>query len=283
MNTRQAREHLPLYVDGELDPQVAADLEEQLAESAELRDELERWRSLKRCAHRVFMTPSVPLTLGDDIRAELGRPRLVAGRRPVRWFSSITALAAAIVLMFVWISSRTPGESTLAVAAERFAEIYRKCAVETNHDPEGFGKMGDLAAAQAKLAQRKPYAVLLPDLRERGFQLDGVCECFHVTGVDVVHAHYRKAGAEPAFVSIFSIGRKVRLTGGPCGSPARPERQPHQYEYARARDVQVCKWNEAESSYAFCGQMETAQLRELADSVTVASLRPAHVLLAWGN
>jgi anti-sigma factor RsiW len=282
MNARQARENLPLYVDGELDPQVAADLEEQLAESAQLRDELERWRSLKQCAHRVFTAPSVPFTLGDDIREQLSRTRLVAGRRPLRWYGSITAIAAAIVLMFAWAWTRSSPEPDLVVAAERFAEIYRKCAVEKNHDPEGFGKLG-LAAAQTKLSQRKAYAVLLPDLRDRGFQLDGVCECFKVTGVDVVHAHYRKAGAEPVFVSVFSVGRKLRLKGGRCGAPAQEEGQQHEYEYARARDVQVCKWDETASSYAFCGAMDADQLRELADGVTVAALQPAHVLLAWSE
>ena len=75
-------------------------LEDHLAESAELREELERWRSLSRCANRVFSEPSVPPALAKSIRKEINRARATRARRPLRLFGSITAIAAALNRLF---------------------------------------------------------------------------------------------------------------------------------------------------------------------------------------
>lgn len=277
MNHRQAREHLPLYADGELDPQRTAELKEQLARSAELRDELERWRALRHCAHRVVTAPAVPTELGNTIRDDLRRRERAARRRPLWAFGGVTAIAATIVLLIVLWPSGMASAKPVLVSADKFAEVYLCCAVERRHRAVEVD-LDDLDAAHTTLANLKTYPVLLPDLQDRGFQLDGVCECFHVEGVRVVHAFYRQGDPESAVVSFFSVDQKVCLSN--CRTCPSRVKLRQEYETARFEDVAVCKWDEAANSFAVCGRIEPEQLRELADGVRVASLVESVPVLA---
>ena len=280
MNHEQARDNLPLFADGELDPERTAELEVLLSASAELRAELERWQALRRCANRVVMAAAIPGGLEDRIRAGLGRSRRFWQSRPLRLFASTSGLAAAAVLMlalWLWPTATVPSGVRL-IAADSFADRYRHCACE-HRCRDVDVDLGDIAAARERLAGLKSFPVLLPDLRDRGFELDGVCLCFKVPGVSVVHAFYRRSGPEPAVVSFFSLDQKVHLKDCRCESCTGPDGLLRHYEIAECQSVLVCKWDEAVNSFAVCGEMQPGELRELADSVKVAFSRDSPSLV----
>jgi len=280
MNHQQAREILPIYADGELDPQRAAELEAQLAESAELRDELERWRLLRHCANRVVTAPVVPVELENTIRNRLHHAQRTKRFPVLGLFGGITAIAAVVVVMFVlWRPGPTAAESKL-LAAERFAEIYRHCAVEVRHRQVEVD-LQNVQAAHTTLANLVAHPVLVPDLGGSGFALDGVCRCFHAPGVEAVHVFYRRGGPEPAVVSFFSLDQKVHLRSplSEASSGSRATRRA--YEVAESEGVTVCKWDEPTNSFAVCSEMSRQQLRDLADGVNVAHVPGAQAVLAW--
>ncbi len=279
MNHQQAQETLPLYADGELDPQRTAELERHLADSAELRDELERWRSLRRCANRVVTASAVPVELENTIRDRLRHRERTIRHRPLRLFGGITAIAAVVVLMFVlWRPGPTAAEPKL-LAAERFAEIYRHCAVEIQHRQIEVD-LQDVGNAHNRLANLMTCPVLVPDLAARGFALDGACRCFHAPGVQALHVFYRREGAKPAVVSFFSVDQKVHLED--CAPDAAgPGEGRRDYEIAQCGGVTVCKWDEATNSFAVCSEMSRQQLRDLADGVSIVALPRVGAVLAW--
>ncbi|MFQ5806359.1 MAG: anti-sigma factor family protein [Phycisphaerae bacterium] len=270
MNHQQARETLPLYADGELDPQRTAELEGHLARSAELRAELERWRALRRCANRVVAAPAVPIELEHAVRERLRHRRWARRRRPLQLFAGVTAIAAVIVVMFVlWRAAPTAAQPRL-LGAERFAQVHRRCALEHPHRQVDVD-LHDIEAAHDTLAELVAYPVLVPDLQDHGFEFDGVCQCFGVRDVVVVHAFYRRGGPEPAVLSFFSLDQKVGLESADaslCRSKIHAD-----YETAQHEDVIVYKWDETANSYAVCGRMKADQVRDLADAVKVASLQ----------
>ena len=275
MTYQQARENLPLYVDGELDSHVAADVKAALDESAELRGELEHWRGLRQCAHRVVTAPALPSGLEDAIRQQTRREEQRRRYwRPLGWLGGVSAIAAAVVLgVFMWSSTETGEAGTAMVTAHNFAEIYLGCAcsgkpcrrhVDLNLD--------DLKEARATLVAQAELPVLLPDLRSRGFRLAGACRCFHAEGVHVVHAFYqRDEGEKPTIVSLFSIDQKVCLANCrkcPCGRGL-----PGDYESATTENVTVYKWDAQNNSFAVCSDMPSEQLHELANGIQLASLQ----------
>jgi len=283
MNHQEARQNLPLYADGELDPQAAAELERHLADSAELREELERWRALRRCANRVLNTPSVPEGLEARIRAQLWRERVAQRRRPLRWFGAVTAIAAAIaVIVVLWPRGGRPVVEPRVVSPVRFVEIYRHCAIDKRHRGIDIA-LDDPAAAREQLARVANFPVLVPDLRQAGFQLDGACRCFREPGVAAIHVFYRRNEPQPAVVSGFSVDRVVHLKGCRCERCAGPRGGEYVYEVAADRDVVVFKWDGPANSFAVCSRMEAEQLRELASEVRLAVARQQPVALAQAD
>ena len=272
MSYQKSHDDLPLYADGELNPAQAAELEAALADSAELRAELDRWRDLRHCANRVLTSPAAPAHLRDTIHAAL-----YAGRdsrrsfRVFKLFGGFTAIAAAIaVVVFLW-QPRSTSASPRIVGAERFVAVYEKCAVKNRHCQIPVDTR-DIAQTHAKLVGLQETPVLLPDLASRGFELHGVCRCFGMSGVRVIHAHYGREGQNPAIVSFFSIDTPLRLKA--CGKAECCSQARDGYETADSGGVWVYKWQEANSCYAVCGGLEPSELQELADVVRVAHRMP---------
>jgi hypothetical protein len=168
------------------------------------------------------------------------------------------------------------------LAADAFVDRYKCCACEQrcrNVDVD----LTDLVAARQTLSKREGHPVLLPDLRQQGFELDGVCECFGEPDVDVVHAFYRKPGPEPVVVSFFSLDQKVHLKDCTCEKCTRADGLPRDYEVAHCKDVIVCKWDETANSFVVCSEMDRSELRDLANSVAVASLRCSPTAFVRGD
>jgi hypothetical protein len=278
MNDQQARRFLALYADGELDPQRAAELELLLERSAELRAELERWQALNACIRGVASDPKVPLRLEQAIQDGLRRNRIEARTRILRLFGGGTAVAAAVMVAIgVWTPAAVAHKSTLA--ARCFACIHLDCAAKHQQPCENSAPQ-DILATRMELAGSKAYRVLLPDLRDQGFELAGACQCHHRAGVELVHAFYQRPAPEPATVSVFSVAERVRLKDCRCKECACRDGVHRDYEVGRYRDLVVYKWDEAANSFALCSDLSREQLRDLAEHVELAYLGRFPLLVA---
>lgn len=280
MNDEQARQLLPVYADGELDAAESAELERQIADSDSLREELSRWRSLRESARRVVMSAETPEGLEARVRATIGANRGAGRRLPVRVFSGVFAAAAAVALAVVFWPTQTTTAQPRTIEAARFAEVYLRCAVDHRHRTID-ADFHDLASVRRVLAQTDKFPVLVPDLSDAGFELDGVCRCFHEEGVRVVHAYYRRGDESPEVVSVFSVDQKFAL----CKSErcACRSREHTDYEVATVRNVTVCKWDDKCASFAVCGQMRADQLQQLADTMQLVVLEAATPAIAWAD
>ena len=268
MSDQKFRDDLPLYADGELDAGRMSEIEAALEQSPELRAELERWRGLRHCAKRAVMAEPVPAGLRNTVVASLRAEEVPArSSRVYRLFGGFTAVAAAIALVaFLW-QPETSSAAPQVVEAKRFTQVYEKCAVRHHHCTVDIDA-SDIPGVHAKLVGLQQSPVLLPDLSADGFELNGVCRCFGVRDVHVIHAHYERKGDDPAIVSFFSIDRPLRLKV--CEKATCCQRARDGYETAENEGVFVCKWEEAGNCYAVCGEMDPQQLQELADVVRVA-------------
>jgi len=268
MTEEQAREILPIHADGELDARRASELDQALADSEELRDEFERWRALRRCAHRVVMSTSTPAGLKEAVLARISRKDHAVKFPLTGWFSGISAAAAALALVF-FILQPKPASAIPMIAADRFVEIHRACALGGPHNTLGLNTQ-DIEQARVQLAGLVDSRVLLPDLSANGFELKGACRCFHAKNLDAVHVYYDRQTPAPAMVSLFTVGCKVCVKQGRCERCVCASGRCREYQVACANKTLVYKWDEGACSYAICGDLGTGELRALADALEFA-------------
>ena len=279
MTLEQARTMLPLYADGELDSADAVELEGVLADSPDLRAELERWRDLRQCLKRAVTSPPVPAGLKNSVIARVSRKHPLGHGSSIRLFGGLTAIAAAVALMFFLMNPKPVSAKPLELAADRFVEIYEGCARQQRHHGIEVD-LTDINAARVMLADQKHHPVLLPSLAAKGFKLDGVCECFKNRDVGVVHAFYRREVPTLAVVSVFSMNCNVCVKNCRCEQCKCSAGICRNYEVAQQRNVTVYKWDEGANSFAICGEMSAEELRSLADSMTLASSPRLNIALA---
>ena len=279
MNKQQAQLALPLYADGELDSGDAADLHVLLERSVELRTQLEHWRALRRCARRVVSTPRVPAELETRVRAGLQSTRRARRYRSLRLGGSGLAIAATVMLAIgLWTPASGVEECVLATRC--LAGIHIRCAAAQDGPALTAGAGREARAAQTELARDKAYQVRVPDLHARGFELVQACHSPDVSGVEIVHAFYRRSAPTAATVSLFSIGTRVRLKDCRCKECACRDGVHRDYEIGTYGDIVVYKWDGTANSFALCSDMPRPQLRELADSPALARLGASAVALA---
>ncbi len=276
MTIDEAREILPVFADGELDAQRAAALETLLAQSPSLREELERWRQLRRCVGRVVESHPLPAGLEPAVRAQLAGAAHARRPRTIRLFATLTAAAAVAALAVTFWPTPTQATTPL-VSADDFANVYLRCGVATRHHGIDVPLASPRAARRA-LDDREPFPVLVPDLTSLGYKLDGVCGCFHAGKVHGIHVFYRHDGPTPTVISFFSVDQRVCLANSKAGP--RCAQNNASYELAECRTIVVCKWDEQANSYAVCSEMPADQLRQLADDVQVALARPPMLAFA---
>ena len=276
MTRDEARQLLPVYADGELDVQRSIEIERCLDESPELRAELEAWQALRRCAQRVTTTERASDGLRKSVLANLeaARPRAALRFHPLRWTGGIAAIAAAVaVIFFLWQPQPVTAQPA-EVAADKFMEIYRYCAVQHRHNGMNID-VSDFNTARAQLAGMTNGTALAPDLRDKGFHIGGACRCFQSDGVKAVHVFYNRAAPDPAVISIFTVDRKIHVKNCRCERCVCSSGVCREYETVRDKDLLVYKWDEQGGSYAICSELPPEELRHLADSVTVAKIRAA--------
>lgn len=284
MNSGDMRQHLEAYLDGELSPELTAAMEQTLAGSPELREELERWRSLRLAARRIVSEGRISPQVKDALRRRLANERLKRRRRLVAVTIAVTGIAAA-VLLFVqfrdaalvqrWLGT-SPVTAPVVLSSSSFASVFHACGLKTIDGAEHAGESPDVL--RKSLQSSEPFKVLVPNLN--GYQIAGMCQCFRDSDVKVVAVHYFGQNVSPNRVTVFSVDRKFELSQ-PRTAPPHAHRQRY-YELASADTVSVLTWDERGGHFALCGEADGQALERLADSVTVTEMRvdPSSLALA---
>jgi anti-sigma factor RsiW len=270
--TDDVRNRIAVFADGELAAPEREALERELAQSGELRDELARWRALRDCASR-----TLNVRCPDGLRERVSH-LLVEGRpQPLlafRW--RVSSLAASIAIFLVLSSIAPPagqrGDNTAVastlVRPELFTNVFLACAKKSAHNAMALSSACPVSA-QDRMRKEFAYTVLVPDLRPKGYRLEGICRCARVGDACTVHAHFRRI-SDNVPVSVFSVSRCVRLQSC-CGSPEACG-VTRTYQQAHVDGVTVLKWDDCSGSFAFVAELDSPSLRAIADDVRVAFL-----------
>jgi anti-sigma factor RsiW len=270
MTPAEARERIPQYLDGELSPGERALVESALAESPELRSELERWKTFNACLCRCCNTDVAPAGLRERVRASLereSRATLRFGRR-LR-IGAFTALAAAVALFFwlrpelidsTWRSASSSGTSSAAllIAPEQLESVWHHCSKD-GHCKRRLAA-ATLAAARDALRQQLGLEAETPDLTAQGFEFSGCCPCFPGAGA-AAQVFYRDPASGRA-LSLFSIPRAVELQSGRCG----PDdcRAIAGYQESESDGVSMIRWTGPHGAYLMVADVPLGDLRRIA-------------------
>jgi anti-sigma factor RsiW len=167
MNAEEASRLLQAYVDGELDPAAAVELEAELAANAALRRAHDRLRGLSAAIRDKADYHAAPAPLMSRIRASL--PEEAAAHPPrQRWLVPAGAFAAAVLAIALAISwQRSGGDEHLAsdlIASHARATLGQR--------------MIDVASADQHtvkpwLSARLPFSPPVEDFAKEGFPLVG--------------------------------------------------------------------------------------------------------------
>ncbi len=266
MKLSEARTLLPIYADGELDAPRAARLERALAQSIELRDELERWRSLDNAVSRAVSAVELPAGAARRLRAALHRrqrPQRTWIRRAIPLFAALSGAAAVVALYFAF----TPNGSAapLAIGAERFAKAFSMCG-RMGHNTLVADRSLPADAKVALVAQRD-YPLAIPDLHGEGYAFRGACECVGGPDLGAVHASYRSADARKQCLSVFSLDRRFAVIGATeARSGITIERT---YEVASVDGISVVSWHEAGGNFVMASDLPRVELERLAGTFVV--------------
>ncbi len=269
MNTSEFQRNLPDYADGELDPELRAEVEARLEDDPQGRAEVERWRALRRCAGRALNSEPVPAGLQERVQTALRR-RPARHPRVYRLGLPGLAVAAAITLaFFLW----PQGVAATSVKACDFASIHRKCALEHRHDSFNV-RGGVFPQVLDKLTEGAGFACCVPNVTAcGGYRLDGACRCSPCKDVRVVHVYFRSDDPSQQVVSAFAIDCRVNLcsaNGSAC--PGCEHGQRH-YHGGLDGDIAIVCWDEGNQSCVLAaGGMEPQKLVQFAQGVPVAQL-----------
>jgi len=270
MDRLTARELLPLYCDGELDAETSAELEAALARSPSLREELQRWKALRRCAQRTLGADPVPPDLERRVRTVIALEHQRRSRRRILTLLGVSGVAALVGLS-LWLRPALNGGSPAMPAGpeivrpEAFAGAYRRCGLHAHR--QFLLTAPRIDSARAQLAGALRFTPAVPDLSPQGYDLVGCCTCLKVHGSAAAHVHYRSRGGRSHVVSVFSLKCHAHLRPGmPCCDAGKGGC----LEEAMVGDVAVVKWCGSGRTYAVASDLDLAELQSLARQVRIA-------------
>lgn len=158
-------EHLAPYVDGALNPQERADVDEHLRSCARCRAEVEAAARARAAVRALPETPVPDIASGFAPERVAALRRVPSGRTTARWARAVPALAAAAVVALVaLVAPRIGGDGGVA---ERAADVGG-AAVTTSEDAlrleiesedfDGASLQREAAASARRLADRASAA-----------------------------------------------------------------------------------------------------------------------------
>lgn len=234
---------LHAYVDGELDPARAAEVEAHLAADHEAAQRVAGWRRQKEALHALFDS-----VLDEPVPAQLReRPR---ARRPLLRMAAVVAWVAVGGVAGWALRGIAPGPSPHAVPLAHQAAVAHAVYVpEVKHPVEvGADQEQHLVAW---LSKRLGAQVKAPPLNELGYSLVG--------------GRLLPAADGPAaqFMYQDAEGRRVTLY---VRTDVRENRETA-FRYARESGVSVFYWVEGNLGYALSADLEKGELLRVAQAV----------------
>lgn len=278
MDCLEVQPHLPVLSDGELTPDLQEPVDAHLSGCAKCRATVERWAALRAAASRASSSFSVPSGLDQQISLVLAAER-GATLRQRRWTGGrlISAAAVLLVAVSVWKFGLIPSPqvnpvdaASLIVSPAQFVKFYGACASEYHCDTFNI-RQEPVSVVRASIADQVKFSVAVPDLGDRGYQVDGGCTCMKLKELRdrTIHVYYRRNADDPNPVSIFSIPGQVRFPGPPESVTRDGKRV---YQEAVSHDVVVLMWSGKDGCYAVCAKLPKDELYELVDSLDFAAV-----------
>jgi anti-sigma factor RsiW len=234
---------LHAYADGELEGVERAEVEMLMANSPEVRDELEAIKRQKLAIKRSFDGIADEPVPHSILRA-------AKGTRAPRW-PSVASLAAGFAMLAIgagsgWFASEQVNLLSMASLPERAFSAYEVYAVEVRHPVEVPASEQD--HLQAWLSKRVGSPFKVPDLSSEGYTLLG--------------GRLLADGAKPAGLLVYEDANKRRLTVF-VASNAQKNSKPYQIEQ-RGKLV-TCYWLEKDLVYALVGEDAPADMKRIAE------------------
>lgn len=270
MNESDIDDLLIPYADGELPADQRVAVEAYLAENAEPREQVERWRALRQTAHRALRPEGLPAGLPARVAANLARERGRVVRQRLMSGGIMSAAAAVLIAVIIW---KAGGEGVtrtqldlegLQVSPVAFKKYHDSCGEWEGHDVlrvAGESQQNILSETQGILE----YIPLIPDLTSQGYRLDGACVCMKIGSSTAIHARYQNLKNPNEFVSVILISERISLAGSPRPGDGDGKYRRY-YQVASEGLLNIVKWNGPHITYALCGRMSVEKLRSLAES-----------------
>lgn len=240
-----SEQELHAYADGRLEPGRRAQVEAWLGEHPELRQAVAEWRLGNEQLHRAFDP-----VLDEPVSARL----MEAARRsprfaPLRLVAALAWLAVGGVIGFTLRGQVPPAMPPVASLPRQAALAHAVFSPEVRHPVEvGAGEENHLSAWLSKRlgAELKP-----PRLAAQGFELVGGRLLPGESG-PVAQFMYQDARGQRLTLYVRTDARDGRETA---------------FRYAREEGIGVFYWLDGKFGYALSGEIEKAELLQVATAV----------------
>jgi anti-sigma factor RsiW len=233
-------ELLHAYIDGELEPAEARQVEAAMAASPELASQVEQFRADKELIHRIY-APLIEQPLPIAVLEALEKPRRRFGFRfnfPL--FPAGAVAAAALLLVAILAYPSLIGAGTDPLVAEAFAARDGELRTVSSFEPDAAG--GDRVVVETLAAPVK-----IPNLEKAGYVLKGVAIMADGKDARAVQARYGNDGGRSFVVYMRrSVG-------------------PDRFELQQRGKTQVCIWQNDELSVVMTGDMSAKEMLKVAN------------------
>lgn len=256
MTCKDVQRYVHAYIDGELDPQKALELEGHLDECAQCRQlaDFEWW--FKHQIRHTVGTAHAPVDLSGRVRESLARAdRNDRIRSTVPRAGAVAALAAGVLLAIYlpsWLTPEPPplmpGRAVIDYIAERHARRL---------PPEVTG--GDEARVGYWFRDKVDFAVRPPQFRNEPVQLVGG-RISNVGDRQAAHLFYEHNG-RPVTVVVFPDANM------PLSGTQPVQAGTHVVHFGQSRGYNVAVWNQGGVSYAVSSDLDQNDMVRLVSSV----------------
>jgi anti-sigma factor RsiW len=236
---------LHAYVDGELTPDMRAEVDAYLRTDIEAATRVEAWRRQKDALKQAF----------SSIVEEPLPPKLIAAlsRRPTQsraWLAMAAACVAFLMLggLGGWYFSQNNGARLAASLADRAIVAHEVYAVDVKHPVEvGANDKEQLAAW---LSKRLGQPIKIPDLSAEGYALLG--------------GRLLAGEDRPAAQLMYEDQAKRRIT---IFFSANPQNGDSAFQLERKDNLIACYWLDGPFGFAIAGELDMPKAMHLAQVV----------------
>ena len=292
MNCPQVRRYLYAFADGELEVKDSCEVLDHLKMCESCARIVADQQALRGGLRRVTLQEPVPALLCERFVAELNRSRRAAPSLAFRAARAV-AIAAGVALAvgvawWYWpetapvphINGNSVPGRLVSVSPVVQKVVTRHCACVNSGRQHQCATLPDtLEGLRGVVAQRfgGTLDVLVPDLRDNGFQFESVNTCGIDSDRSGLHIIYVEPRTEKR-LSLFCVPRcKMR-----CKKHCVVGRHDYNIEKAALRGTcyAVAGWQcpRGRSSYFACGDVEEDQLVTIADAARIAMARGEPVI-----